>query len=75
MQIFYALVVGAESGYFTESHHFISGNADRISEMVEVPKLKQSQIKADVCRIQAVVFLNPIIKTIEVTDVVHDILS
>ena len=64
-------MVGSKSRNFAQFHHFVSRNADRISETIEVPKLKQSKVKTDVSRIQSVVFLYFVVKTSEMKNVIH----
>ena len=64
-------MIGCFGTYFTDSHYLIAGDADWILKPVEVPKLKNGNIQADVCWIERVVLDNFVEKSSEVFNVVH----
>lgn len=56
---------------FAYAHYLMSGNADRVSEPVDIPELKKRDIQADVRGIKQFVFCNLVEKAGEVFYVIH----
>ena len=75
MQIFQAFVVGCFGKYFTDSHYFVSSNANRILKPVEVPGLKKCHVKAYMGGVEVCVVDYFVEETGEVFDVVHFFMS
>lgn len=64
-------MVGGLGTYFTDAHYFVSRDANRVDESVNIPGLKQGNIQADVSWVEAPVLDDAFEETGQVFDVVH----
>jgi len=75
MELFQALVVGARGANLADLHYFTSAHGQLIGKAALVPELKQGHIGADVAGGEPVVDGDQFEKGIEVSDVIHVVVS
>ncbi len=75
MELFQALIVGACGANLADLHHFTAAHGQLIGKAAFVPKLEQAHIGADVAGGEPVVDGDQFKKGIEVSDVIHVVVS
>jgi hypothetical protein len=71
MQIPHAFMVRGLRRNLTDTHHFVSGNTNRIFKPLDIPELKQCQVQTHMAGIEGKVITQLVKKAGEMLDVIH----